>query len=340
MAKSYSELLNKYNELKAKGKTLSTSKEFAKIDKELKSHPIHNIVSTIQKEIVALDRQLDQLGALGLTDTEKQAFLDKAIEQVQPYYDRKTSEIQQGIDEGRIRTAEDNLLLIREVEQETKNALEQFDLNTAQTEEEFLNRLGFITAGADEDVAFKTEEWRQRLESLRFSQIQSGVFSSGIGEKKRLEQERLKQMELDSINRQEQEALTQAETSKEYNLENIRLAREAAQNKRERLIGAPQQTDAMKSEALTRLGYSDMGQLPSETEIMELRNSRGISPIFSGGVEKLNDLEAERRKALEGRSQELQQNELAVREQQAEAERKRILAQRAEKASKLNTFGI
>lgn len=337
---SYTELLNKYNQLKSEGKELSNSKSFAKAYNQLKSHPIYNLVNTITKEIVALDRQLDQLGPLGMTDAEKQAFLDKAIAQVQPYYDKKSAEIEQGITEGKVRTAEDNLLLIREVEQETTNALQQFDLSTAQTEEEFLNRLGFITAGADEDEAFKREEWRGRLENIKFNQIQSGIFSSGIGQKKRDEAERLKQMELDSIQRQESEAVTTAETSKRYTLENIRLAREAAQNKRERLIGAPADTEATKSNALGTLGISDISQLPSEADITAKRNERGISPIFSGGSNQLSDLEAERLKAVESRNQELQQNELAVREQTYQKERERILAERAKKASQLNSYGV
>lgn len=337
---SYSELLSKYNSLKAEGKELSTSKKFAKTYNELRSHPIYNLVNTITKEIVELDRQLDQLGPLGLTDAEKQSFLDKAIEQVQPYYDRKSAEIESQITEGVVRTAEDTLALIREVTQETQSQLAQFDLTTAKTEEEFLNRLGAITAGADEDTSFKTEEWRQRLENVKFNQIQSGIFSSGIGAKKRAEQERLKQMELASIERQEGEAVTQAETSKKYTLENIQLAREAAQAKRERLIGAPSETQATADKALGTLGYSDLSQLPSEADINANRNERGISPLYAGGATALNDLEAERLKAVESRKQELQSDELAIREQSYQKEREKILADRAKKASALNRYGV
>src|SRR3989304_3115881 len=60
----------------------------------------------ITQDIIAIDKQLDELFKIGLTDAEKEQFLQKAIAEIQPYYDKKTAEINQQLQEGKIRTAE------------------------------------------------------------------------------------------------------------------------------------------------------------------------------------------------------------------------------------------
>jgi len=336
MAKSYAELEKKYKELKAQGKELSTSKSFAKVYEEYKKHPITKIVSSITNEIVALDRELDKLGPLSLTDAEKEAFLQKAIEQVTPYYNRKTAEIEAGIKEGKIRSAEDLLISIRDVDQEVKSTLAGLDIRQAETEEDFLNRITDITATRDEDVATKREEWRLRLENTKMGQIQSGIFTSGIGTKKREDIERLREMELSTVQRRTQAEQTAAETARKYDLEQIKLARETAQKERATKIGTPEQT-AVAETARTELGLQPGQELGSKAEIEYARSQPGRN-ISVYKPEVLTDLEEERRKAVESRKIELQTGELGIKEQQEKLARQKIEAERARKYAELSSY--
>jgi len=329
------ELIAYRGQLEAQGKTLSSSKEFAKVYNLLENNPMYKLIQTLQGEIIGLDRQLDQLTSLGLTDEEKEAFLQKAIQQVQPYYDRKSTEIQAQLDEGTLRTAEDQLLLIRGVEEETAQLLQQYDLSTAETEEEFADRLGALTAQTEDQIESKQYDWRQRMENVKFGQIQKGIFSSGIGKKKRTEYAEEEGRQIGAIQERASEQQTELERNKSYDIERIRLAREASQQRRIRQIGTPEETDRIKQEALDVTG----GITRSAAGITERRQEAGLPNTLQTKL-AFTDLEEKRREAVESRKLELQEDELAIRDQTYDRQREKILAERARKASQLGTYGV
>lgn len=292
------------------------------------------IIEAISKEMVALDRQIDELTPyLSLTDEEKTAFLNKAIEQITPYYDRKTAELEASLKEGKVRTAEDILTNIRTIEEETKVELERYDLSTAQTEEDFLNKLADITTTKDEDIAVKREDYRQRIETLKANQVQQGTLTSGIGAKKRAEQERLKAMEEAIIARKAETDTTAIETSKTQTIEQYQLARKAAEEQRIRKIGTPSEVASTTASALQTTGLTDINQLQSPEELARQRAERGINPSYD--QTQIPELQAEKQKAGVATSQELQADELARREQTYGLQRDKIMAERAKKASSL-----
>ena len=299
----------------------------------------YKIVNAIKKEIVALNRQLKLLGPIGLTDEEKEGFLQKAIQEVQPYYDRKSAEISEQIKEGKVRTAEDTLVEIRQVEEEVSQHLEYYDLTTAETEEDFINRIADITATEGEDIALKTDDWRQRIENVKLQQIQSGTFSSGIGAKKRKEEEARKALELGSVQRKAQSREAEAEDARKYDIEKIRLARETAQQDRIRRIGTPQETEATKQQGLQTLGLGSLGELGSAAELERARKERGFGNITADKY-SLAENESSRKLAEESRKIELQEGEKAVREQERQSQREEVLAEAARKKSQLSRYGV
>ena len=295
------------------------------------------IINQITQQIIDLDRQLDGLPELGLTDAEKENFLQKAIEQVQPYYDRKIAEINAGIKEGSLRTAEDILLYTRDVENEVRATLESLDLRNAKTEEEFTNTLADITAGKDEDLAARREDWRLKMETLKMDQIGRGIFSSGIGKEKRSEFQTSQQREEAAITAQAGRQQTVAETAKKYDIQQIQLAREAAARDRAAKIGAPTETATTEQQALGTLGLTEMNQLPGRAQIEMARGTEARN-ITTYRPEALTALSEEQLKAQESRKQELQTEELALRQQEYEKQRQKILASKQTAMSSLASY--
>jgi len=295
------------------------------------------LIKSIQNEMVALDRQIDELTPyLSLTDEEKQAFLDKALEEVTPYYERKKKEIEAGIKEGKVRTAEDILTEIRTVEEETKAVLQKYDLSTAETQEDFLNKLADVTTTKAETLEEKKLDYQMRLENLEANQIQTGILTSGIGKKKIMEQQQLKTLEEQEIERRAQTEITGLETTKKYNLEQVQLARKAAEDERIRRIGSPEEAEATKKQAFGTLGITGYEGLKSPEELARQRTERGISPITDQTT--LTDLESERIRAQQATGQELQADELARREAEYGAQIRKIEAERAKKAASLSSL--
>ena len=297
----------------------------------------YSLVKEISKQVVELDRQIDELTPyLSLTDQEKQAFLDKAIEQITPYYERKKGEIEASLKEGKVQTAEDILGNIKQVEEETAAELSRFDLTQAETEEDFLNKIADITTSKDEDLTVKREDYRQRLENLKVDQIQQGTLTSGIGAKKRAEQERLKAMEESIIQRKAEANTTQLETAKKYTIDQVALARKAAEEQRIRKIGTPSEVASTTASALETTGLQDINQLQSPEEIARLRAERGIKPSFDNT--QLPELQAEQQKAGFATQQELQADELARREATYGASITKIKAEQAKKATQISAL--
>ncbi len=295
------------------------------------------IIESISKEMVALDRQIDELTPyLSLTDEEKQAFLDRALQEITPYYDRKKSELEASLEEGKVRTAEDILLDMRTVEEETHAQLQRFDLSQAETEEDFLEKLADLTSTTQETLDMKRQDYKQRLEVMKANQVQQGILTSGVGRKAREEQERQRVMEEASIQRQATDQQTGMETAKAYTLEQIQLARQSAEAERARKIGGTTEADYTRSQAMGTLGITDYSQLGSAEEVARKRTERGISPTYDST--SLMDLEAEKEKARQATAQELQADELARRDQSYGATIRKIQADRAAKAAKLSAL--
>ena len=292
------------------------------------------LIEAISKQMVDMDRQIEELAPyLSLSAEEKQAFLDKALQEITPYYDRKTAELNASLQAGKVRTAEDILNYIRTTEEETTSLLSKYNLESAQNEEEFINRIADITSTKGEDIAAKTEDYRQRMEILKFDQIQKGVLTSGIGAKTRAEQDAQKQMQLSQIERGAQAQTTTAETTQKYNIEQIQLARQAAEQARVRAIGTPAEVDYTKQQAMQTAGITDPTQLKSPQELARLRAESGV--VSETDASKLTELEAEKLRAREATAQELQAGELGIKEAQYGMTRDQILAERAKKAAQV-----
>jgi hypothetical protein len=295
------------------------------------------LIESISKQMVEYDRQIEELTPyLSLTDEEKQAFLDKAIEQITPYYDNKKKELEASLQEGKVRTAEDILTNIKKIDEETRVQLENFDLSKAETEEDFLNKIGELTTNKGQDIAAKTEDYRQRMENLKANQIQGGTLTSGIGAAKRAEQDKLKAMELTDLENQYSQTQTATETAKKYTIDQIALARRSAEEARVRAIGGVTEAGLTQEAAQSTLGINDLSQLKSPEEMARQRAERATNPLYDKTA--LTDLEGERLKARESTAQELQANELAVRNQTYGLQRDKILAERAKKAAQITAL--
>lgn len=272
--------------------------------------------------VIEYDEQMSNI-PLVLTDEEKEQFLQKAIDQITPYYEEKKEEIQAGIKEGKIRTAEDILSKIREVRQETDEKLANYRVWEAETEEEFVNNIADITATKEEDLEMKRADWRDRIRQAKQGQVQTGVLTSGIGRKRVGEMLDREQMETGAIERRAEQARTEAETGRKYDLKRIALARESAERERIRQIGGPGEEADTTEAALATTGYGSLEELPSEAELARLRSERNQTVYRP---EALTDIEEERKRAIESRRMELETQEEAIRRQRREQLKKQTLA--------------
>jgi len=309
------------------GVSLETSNLSGDIDEAL----YNGVLETIN----GLYDKLNATGVPSLTDAELENFLNKAIEQITPYYDKKKSELEAGVKEDKIRSMEDILVNVRDVAQTTQELLAKYDVEQAETEEDLVNKLADITATKEEDLAMKADDWRGRIEQQKTAQIQGGTLTSGVGQKRVQDLLARQSMEQQAVARRAGTAETVAQTGAKYDLERVALARQNAEAERVRRIGTPAQQAELEEKALGELGYTDMGQLPSEAELLRARTERGITPAKP---ESLSDLEEERKRATESRKLQLQSEELAARTAKEQAQRQSILAEISKNQNKLSTF--
>ena len=289
------------------------------------------LVEAMTKQVVEMNRQINELTPyLTLTQEEIDTYLEKAIAEITPYYDNKKAEIQASLEAGKTRTAEDLLISIRDIEEQTRTALEGFDLSTAETEEDFLNKIANITATEGEDIALKRNDYAQRLETMKFNQVQKGTVASGIGLKERQELEGRKSMEEAAIQRKADASEAFAQTAKNYNLENIALARRAAEEQRIRKVGTTSEAASTSAQAMDTAGITDMSQLGTPAELALNRANSGI--VASTDATQLTDLEAEKTKAGIATQQEMQADQLAIRDATYGAQITKIQAEQAKKA--------
>lgn len=279
-------------------------------------------------QLIDLDAKLSNL-VVSLTDAEKDAYLEKARQQIQPYYDKERERIQQGIKENKIQTAEDLLLEIRNVEETTALQMEELDITKAETEEDFVNTLAEMTRKEGEDLELNRLNWMTKVDASRKEMAQAG-YSSDMGGFGTAEYERTKQrrdITQQGIAGEYAAKETALQTEKKYDLERIALARKAAEQKRLRIVGTPEEAEATKKAMTSQAGLSE-GQLLSEIEMQRRRAERDIAPV-KYGAQQLTDLESQQKQALESRKLELEAQELATRKQASAAE---LARQRAEAA--------
>ncbi len=285
----------------------------------------------LENEIASAISELEaelQKYPLEITEEEMNNFLQKAVEQITPYYDKKKSEIEAGIQEGKIRSAEDVLMEIRTVKDDLTTELKSLDIRQAKTEEEFVNTIADITSSRDEDFETKRFEWKQRVDQAKMGQIQSGTLTSGVGRKYVQELLGREEEEKAGIERRAAQQQAEAETARKYDLQAVSLAREAAEKERARRLGTAEEEATTTSAALGTLGLSDLAQLPSEAEIARRRGE------YTGRIytkEALTDIGEEEKRATESRRMELAEEERAIRQQEAKRARERKVSELAQK---------
>ena len=284
--------------------------------------------------ISELDSKLSNL-RITLTNSERDAFLQKAIDQITPYYDKKKAEIEKGIQEGKIRTAEDVLASIRDIQQTTETLLAKYDVTKARTDEELVNTLADITATSEEDLAMKRDDWRQRIDTAKQTQVQKDILTSGIGQKEIGNLQARQQLEEGAIQRRAGADITKAQTGAKYDLQTIALSRQAAEQERVRQIGTPEQQGATTQTALGTLGYTGMEQLPSQ---QQLALQRGLNPTTLYSPEALTTSEEERKRATESRRMELESGETAKRAAEYEAAKRAALTSAAKSSGNLSLY--
>ena len=340
---SYAELYRKYEAMKAEGKNTGNSKSAAKLLKAIQAKPEHQIIKTLTKQLIEMDKQFQELTPhLALSDEEKDAFFESAIAQIEPWYQEKVGEIETGIAEGKVRTAEDTLLFIRNVEEESANLLAKWDLTKAETEEEFIDNISELTSRVGDDLTEKRLQWGQRLENVKLGQIQKGIFSSGIGAKKRAVEEQLKETELGSIERRGEEERISLERGQKYNLQQIQLSRQAAEQDRIRRIGTPEAAGELAGQARDTLGLGAGEALGGRAQVMAGRAERDVPLLAPGSsrVRSLRDLEEDRGTRVLSRRGELIAGEEAIRKETWGAQLDKINAEQAKKARQLKSYGI
>jgi len=291
------------------------------------------LVDQISQQIIALDDQLAQLSPTVMTPEEREQILQKAIAQVQPYYDKKRTEIETGIKEGKIQSAEDILMTIRSVETDTQGLLAKYDLQSAQTDEELAVRLAGITATKDEDIALKTDDYRQKIQTAKQEQVKTGILTSGIGKKDISDILNRKDMEMAAVTRRADQATTEASTVAQHSKEQVVLARQQAEAERVRRIGAPEATATTAAAARTTAGYAPNAALPSDVELLRQRAERNITTYKPTA---LTDLTEEQKLAEESRRQQLLKEEESIRQQSYQTSYQKILNQMAQKQRELD----
>ncbi|MCR4330015.1 MAG: hypothetical protein NUV65_05745 [Candidatus Roizmanbacteria bacterium] len=294
----------------------------------------NKLLDEVSNTIIELEDKLFSLG-VSISQEEADAFLQKAIEQVTPYYETKKTEIEAGIKEGNVQAAENVLVDIRRIKEEIGTTLQKLDIDQAQTEEEFVNTLANITSTKDEDIATKQYTWGERIKELKQTQVQTGVLTSGIGKQEVGGFQDRQQAELASVERSAGAAQTRLETGQKFDIERIALARKTVQTQRERQLGTQTQEDATTSGALGTLGLTGMDQLGSEAELQRQRAERNTQ-IYKPTA--LTDLGEEKSQAIESRKLTLQGETLDAKQQQEAAQRSKILSEISKQKAKIGVF--
>lgn len=289
------------------------------------------LVEEVSNQLIELEDKLNKIPGVSLTQQEQDAFLQKAIDQITPYYDAKMAEIQKGIKEGFIRTAEDTLNLIAQVKNEVKTSFQKYDIDEAQTDQEFVEKMADITSAEGEAVDAKKFEWAQRLEDARATLGKKGILSSGIGQKQISDLKMRMEDEKAAIARRAEQAKTEATTVKKFSLDRVALARQQITDERKRRIGDPDQTAAMEAKARADAGLSTDQNL-SEADILNRRQERNTKVYDPTALTALGE---ERSQAQESRFISLKQEETDKRLAQEKSQREAINSQIAAKQREL-----
>lgn len=290
------------------------------------------LINDITKIINDLEDKLATLPNVVLSQAELDAFLQKAIAEIKPWYEQRLTEVQAGIKEGQIRNAEDMLKFMRNTEAEISKLLAKYDIDQAKTEEDFINQMADITASRDEDIALKRDDWRMRLEDARLGQTKTGILTSGVGQKRLEDLKARQEMEEQNLLRQYGSQQTKVEIAKKYDLQNIQLARQQAEAERLNKIGTPEQQEVARAQLRQTLGIAEGQAEPSDLEMAQRRASNDIT-VYK--PEELNRLAEERAIREESRFGEMRVNEEEQLRLQREEQRRYLEAEKAKKQREL-----
>lgn len=293
------------------------------------------LVNEISQQLIELEDKLAQIPNVSFTQQEKDAFMQKAITDITPWYEKTKADIEKGIKEGKIRTAEDTLALVARVKMDVKNSFQKYDIEEAQTEEEFTQKLAEITSDSEEAVETKKYEWTQRLNDAKLGLEKSGIYSSGIGQKKLADLQARQEAEKAALERRTEVAKQQQETVKKFSLDRVAIARQAITDDRKRRIGDPVTTAQLETGAKAELGLGADQEIGSEADLAyqrEQRNTKVYDPTA------LDALEEDKYSRQASKFQTIQTEEKDARESEYESQRKVLLAQQAKKQLELNSY--
>ena len=293
------------------------------------------LVDEITKSINDLEDKFSAIPGVSYSEEELNSFSEKAIALVKPYYEAKRGEIEAGIAEGKIQNAEDMFKFMRDTQTEITGTLAKYDIDKAQTEEEFINTLVDITASREEDLELKRDDWRGRIDTAKSGQVQTGVLTSGIGKKDIQDLLNRQSMEEESLVRRYGQKQTEAETAQKYDLDRIALARQQVEAERINKLGTAEEQAAVEANLRDTLGLAEGEAAPSDLEMAQRRAQANITVHKQ---EDLTDLNEREREARESKRIELEKTETTTRERQLEEQRRAILAEQAKKQRELEKF--
>lgn len=273
-------------------------------EEELTAYADEQMVDYVAQKMIELDMMNSNLDIF-LTDEEKDTFLKKAEEMILPYYEKRFAELEAGIKEGKIRTAEDLLIELRNSEADFDAQFKEMDLRNAETEEEFTDTLAQMTAQEGEDLETNKLNWIQRINSAGMSDQTGGLALKPF------------KREQGNIERKATEAETNLTRETKYTQERIALARQVAERKRTMAIGSPDQIAESKAGLVSEAGLENADI--SEIELARQRAARGIAPVMYGD-QATTALEEEKKTAVLSRQRELEENEKAIKKTRAQQE--------------------
>lgn len=293
------------------------------------------LVNEISNQMIELEDKLAKIPNVTFSQQELDAFMQKAIAEITPYYEKKKLEIEKGIKEGKVRTAEDTLALISRVKMDVKNSFAKYDIDEVETEEEFVQKLAEITSSSTEAIETKTYEWTQRLDDAKLGLEKSGISSSGIGMKKIADLKARKEMEQAAIERRTEQAKAEQETVKKFSLDRVAIARKAITDDRLRRIGDPVATGQLESGAKGEIGLGADEEIGSEADIAYRRQQRDTKMYDPTALDALDE---NKRTAQETTFTDIKQSEEDARQSEYESQRKAIQSQISKKQMELNSY--
>lgn len=290
---------------------------------------VNDIIGQMKQTMIDLDRQWSALPDTVLTQEEKDAILNKAITEITPWYEKQKQQLEKGIQEGKIQSAEDYYLALNQSKLDLETQLKGYDISEAQTNEELADTLAQITSESETDLELKRIEWNNRLQQVDQQIAGSGFAgtSPALVAKER-DMREAADLERQKIEQRAANQTTNTQREAKYDLERIRLARESAQRERELKFGDAGKEAQMLEESSATLGLQP-GQALSAAEIQKRRLDRGTTAIYNP-EEAQSKLEENRKLKEEETRLSLERDELALKQQRRTQQENALMAKKRE----------